>query len=163
MLCFMSPGPRYAKVGVRNFFARPPPWRHGAKPWRRLCQGETMKKNKISVQSTNGKNGGRPNKISHHFQKSTRSAWENCTTAISTTCILTSRSRLEKYRNNVSRRTNVSSRSLLGWWNQRLGLELQRLVCIPTRQTCNWPIAAGRRQSRTWTAEQSSELVMSDV
>jgi len=36
---------------------------------------------------------------------------------------------------HVSRATNVSSRSRLGWWSQRFGLELLRLVPIPVSES----------------------------
>jgi len=67
--------------------------------------------------------------------------------AFNKTCTLTSRSRLESYKRLVSvssRNFNVSSRSRLSWWSQRLGLvsvsgcerlglKLLRFVPIPVK------------------------------
>ena len=70
MLCFMSPS--YAKGGRYEIFSLsplaklyPPP----SKPWRRTCQGETVKV-KFVYNRLTGENGGWPNQISHHLQKS---------------------------------------------------------------------------------------------
>jgi len=59
-LCFVFP--RYANVGGPKFV--PPP----SKPWRRPCQGESMKVKFVYNQLTS-ENGWRRNQISHHLQK----------------------------------------------------------------------------------------------
>jgi len=61
--CYVSCPSRYAKRKL-------PP----SKPWRRPCQGETVKV-KCLYNRITGKNVGRPNQISHHLQKSTRRDW----------------------------------------------------------------------------------------
>jgi len=44
------------------------------KTWRHPCQGKTVKV-KFVYNRLTGENGGRPNQIWHHLQKSTRRAW----------------------------------------------------------------------------------------
>jgi len=68
--CYVSCSPGMRKVGVQNFFVRSAREivLSPAKPWRRPCQGETVKV-KFVYNRLMDENGGQPNQISHHLQK----------------------------------------------------------------------------------------------